>query len=312
MILLKSHDCLHLMDTRLVRSPRQCVLPPVGPGKRIEGGRRTRGHSKPDSAGLPRVSVVTVVLNDVAHIEATIQSVLSQTYAGIEYILVDGGSHDGTLDIVRRYDDRIDYWVSEADTGIYDAMNKGAGLASGDWVNFMNSGDRFVDARVLDSVFAGSPQLDGFELIYGDTLVIYPAYAGVSKLRRAGSLKNLWRGMQFYHQSAFFPADLLRSHAFNPDYAMAADFEVIYSAYAENRTLLHVEKTISAFCAGGVSDRSRQQVYREYQRIVRAHGKNVSAVRFYYWMKAMDCRARSWLKRVLPTRMLARVIEGGK
>jgi hypothetical protein len=175
----------------------------------------------------------------------------------------------------------------------------------------MNSGDRFVDDGVLESVFADSGQTDGCDLIYGDTQVIYPAYGGASKLRKAGPLKNLWQGMQFYHQSVFFSVDLLRKHAFNLNYAMAADFGVIYSAYVENRQFRHVDRAISAFSAGGVSDRKRQQVYGEYQRIVGAHNRNVS-MHFYYWIKAIDCRARSWLKRILPAWMLARMMEGRK
>lgn len=93
---------------------------------------------------LPLITVITVVLNGEGHLEETMQSVLNQTYPNVEYIIVDGGSTDGTLDIIRKYGDRIDYWVSEKDKGIYDAMNKGIKVALGSWINFMNGGTVFI------------------------------------------------------------------------------------------------------------------------------------------------------------------------
>jgi glycosyltransferase involved in cell wall biosynthesis len=80
--------------------------------------------------------------------------VISQTYPNVEYIIIDGGSTDGTLDIIKKYEDYIDYWVSEADKGIYDAMNKGVDLATGQWINFMNTGDRFYDENSIEEVFS--------------------------------------------------------------------------------------------------------------------------------------------------------------
>ena len=99
------------------------------------------------------ISVVTVCYNAADTIEKTMLSVLNQTYHDIEYIIIDGGSTDGTVEIIRKYADRIAYWVSEPDKGIYDAMNKGIKVATGEWINFMNAGDEFVDANVLDKLF---------------------------------------------------------------------------------------------------------------------------------------------------------------
>ena len=92
-----------------------------------------------------KVTVVTVVFNDAAHIESTMLSVIGQTYKNIEYIVIDGKSNDGTTDLIKRYSDKITKWISEPDKGIYDAMNKGLALATGDYVIFMNSGDKFID-----------------------------------------------------------------------------------------------------------------------------------------------------------------------
>lgn len=102
----------------------------------------------------PLVTVITVSYNCKEMIEKTILSVLSQTYPKIEYIIIDGGSTDGTLDIIRKYESRIDKWISEADNGIYDAMNKGISIASGKWLNFMNAGDVFYNNTVVADIFS--------------------------------------------------------------------------------------------------------------------------------------------------------------
>jgi glycosyltransferase involved in cell wall biosynthesis len=109
-----------------------------------EGGLRLRGYFKKTSENKPLITIITVVFNGVNIIEETIASVINQDYDNLEYIVIDGASEDGTIDIIRKYDDAIDYWVSEQDNGIYDAMNKGIRLASGEWINFINAGDLII------------------------------------------------------------------------------------------------------------------------------------------------------------------------
>ena len=94
------------------------------------------------------ISVITVCYNAENNLERTILSVLNQTYSNIEYIIIDGGSTDGTIDLIKKYADKITYWQSETDKGIYDAMNKGIQKATGEWINFMNAGDLFSSTTI--------------------------------------------------------------------------------------------------------------------------------------------------------------------
>lgn len=122
-------------------------LPP-GEGRQGEGGLRTKGYFKKSYKDKPLVSIITVVLNGEKYLEETILSVLNQTYDNVEYIIIDGGSTDGTLDIIKKYEHAIDYWVSERDRGIYDTMNKGITVASGEWIELLNAGDFYESGAI--------------------------------------------------------------------------------------------------------------------------------------------------------------------
>lgn len=118
----------------------------------------------------PLISVVTICYNAKNDLEKTILSVLSQTYQDIEYIIIDGGSTDSTVDIIHKYSERLFYWISEPDKGIYDAMNKGMDRATGSWIIFMNAGDTFCDNEVIKNIF-GYNDLSDYSVIYGDCYV---------------------------------------------------------------------------------------------------------------------------------------------
>jgi glycosyltransferase involved in cell wall biosynthesis len=148
---------------------RSMLFLPPSPERQEEGGLRTKSYFKQSLPDMPLISVITVVFNGAQHLEETILSVIHQTYDNVEYIIIDGGSNDRTVDIIKKYEDKIDYWVSEPDRGIYDAMNKGIELTNGEWLNFLNCGDSFFNNYVLSDNISSYKDKT---FIYSNTLLI--------------------------------------------------------------------------------------------------------------------------------------------
>jgi glycosyltransferase involved in cell wall biosynthesis len=206
----------------------------------LQGGTRLKGESPVKEARLPIVSVITVVRNGSSLIEKTIRSVIAQTYPNIEYIVIDGGSSDGTAEIVRRYENRISYWISEPDRGIYDAMNKGLAAATGDYVWFMNAGDRIYADDILEKIFEVDPvrAADGWgtphraEIYYGDTMIVNSEHheIGLRRLRPPEVLtwKSFQMGMLVCHQAILVSREI--AAPFDPQYKHAADFDWVVRA----------------------------------------------------------------------------------
>lgn len=169
------------------------------------------------------ISVVTVCYNAADTIEKTMLSVLNQTYHDIEYIIIDGGSTDGTVEIIRKYADRIAYWVSEPDKGIYDAMNKGIKVATGEWINFMNAGDEFVDEGVIEKLFQNRT-IDTVGVVFGDTLFIHKSKQKIVKFGDDPHHKI----MPSCHQSIFCRRILLARILFDLRYKIAADYNLFF------------------------------------------------------------------------------------
>jgi glycosyltransferase involved in cell wall biosynthesis len=182
---------------------------------RREGGLRLQGMRRASTADRPLVTVITVVFNGAGEIEETIRSVIQQTYDNVEYIVIDGGSTDGTLEIIGKYGDAIDHWVSEPDRGIYDAMNKGIRLAQGEWLNFMNAGDLFSAKDVVARIFSEPGNYRHSDFIYSDTL--FRGRSGV-RLYRCDIAKRL-----VIHQSIIYRKEL---HAMSGDYLVARNLTI--------------------------------------------------------------------------------------
>src|SRR3954466_2879098 len=185
----------------------------------------------------PKVSVVTVNFNMADQIAGTLDSVLAQDYPNFESIVIDGGSSDGSREIITSYGERLAYWVSERDRNLYDGMNKGVRAASGDWILFMNSGDRFADAHVLSAMFA-EDHADA-DALYGHHVRCYPEL-GIDRVIHAEAPDVLPLRMHCSHQSLFMRREILLNRPFALN-MLAADYDAILSAYIDGRRFKPVD-----------------------------------------------------------------------
>lgn len=290
------------MNIPTINDYLSCSLSP----DRKEGGLRANGlFHKIGTDDKPLVSILTIVYNGEKYLEKTILSVISQDYDNIEYIIIDGGSEDGTLNIIRKYGDKISYWVSESDSGIYDAMNKGISLANGEWICFINCGDRFFDGITLATVFESFPEDADF--IYGHHCKVYGF--GGTKIYKARSLAYFWRGMPFSHQSLFVRTALLKSRCFDTHYGICADYESTFYFYRKGRKFHNAGIVIASIANGGVSDTYRVRCILGYWGIVRKYRSGLwSDIRFMG--QIVDAVLRLGAKRILPTFLVKRVLQG--
>jgi len=219
-----------------------------------EGGLRTKGFLKKSHKDKPLISIITIVFNNEKNLENTILSILGQTYDNVEYIIIDGGSSDGTLDIINKYEAQIDYWVSEKDKGIYDAMNKGASLSSGDWINFMNAGDSFYSASVLENI-KSSFLIE--KVIFGRTKIIDSNNKAWDYPDKSITISDLpkWLEKKFpNHQSMFFPKIYFRLNKYDLRYPVSADSHYKKKSLRQLGYIFY-EGYIANFYTGGVSSK---------------------------------------------------------
>lgn len=218
----------------------------------------------------PTLSVITVVYNNVADIGRTLLSVLNQTYAQIEYIVVDGGSTDGTLEIIKTYQNRISKLVTEPDKGIYDAMNKGLALATGDYVIFMNSGDEFYANDTVEKVFATT---DAADIYYGETEMVNAQRESLGRRRHQAPAKFNWRsfkyGMSVSHQAIYIRRAL--TQPYDPAYQLSADIDWIIRAAKKAKKIVRVEGYVAKYLVGGMSKAKHRQSLEERFAIMRKH-----------------------------------------
>lgn len=191
-----------------------------------------------------KITVVTVCYNVASEIEATMRSVLNQTYDNLEYIIIDGASQDHTLDIVKRikeeYADRNVTFLSEPDSGIYDAMNKGIDLATGEWINFMNVGDVFADNAVIQEFFAKADTERPNDILYGDVIYRYP----FGSYYRDCHPEN--DEIQFNHQATFARVSLMKQKHFDLAYKIVADYNFMLQCQREGSLCSYIPRVVAS------------------------------------------------------------------
>jgi len=227
----------------------------------------------------PLISIITVVYNGEKEIEETIQSVINQTYENIEYIILDGASKDGTVACIKKHEKNIDYWKSEKDKGIYDAMNKAIDLATGEWINFMNAGDRFAGNNVLEEIF-DTENMENYDFIYGEH--IWKGLDDKEHLVKTKPLSQMWQRISFCHQSLFTKTKLMQEKKFDLSYKIVCDYQHYFSSYNEGKLFHKVNFPISVFSAGGFSDINFFKRTKERYSVVKQYKNNLEMKKYYF------------------------------
>lgn len=218
----------------------------------------------------PCLSVITVVYNNAKDIERTMLSVLGQSYPDIQYIVIDGLSTDGTLEIINQYEDRIAMIVSEKDNGIYDAMNKGLALATGDYVLFMNSGDEIYSPDTVEKVFDSSPDAD---IYYGETEMYDENWVSLGRRRHRVpdrlTFKSFRYGMSVSHQAIYIRRSI--TSPYDLQYELSADIDWILTSLKKARKIVNTGRYVAKYMVGGMSKKKHRQSLEERFRIFTKH-----------------------------------------
>ena len=223
----------------------------------------------------PLISIITVVYNNVETLELTIQSVINQPYKNLEYIIIDGGSNDGTVDIIKKYEQRINYWVSEPDNGIYDAMNKGITASKGDVIGLLNSGDTY-EGNAFQLMANNFNRENKHCVYYGD---VYLNYLDMNiKMKTIAVLQNIQYAMAISHQAMFISRDIYLDYGqYDLKYKYAADYAYVLNLFLKKVQFKYLGDVVACFATGGTSD---EKILISRFECVKAHFKSKSPKRF--------------------------------
>lgn len=262
--------------------------------RHTEGGRRAAGTG----TGIgQRVSVVTAVFNGAEHIEQTIKAVAGQTYPNIGHIVVDGGSTDGTVEILERYSDVLAYWVSEPDGGVYHAMNKGIDLVTDpeSYILFANSDDHLYSAEAIQRVIDAS---SGEDLVYGRMVLTDGVYSGIAGKRV--ELDDL-ATETLCHPATFVRRKIFDSVGkFDTGYVIAADYDHMVRCFAAPVSTRFVDVIVSTMRMGGLSEEKFMLSCRERKQVIRRRFPLFPRLRGVWQVNLYDIprnTARRWIDR---------------
>ncbi|SMN01009.1 Colanic acid biosynthesis glycosyl transferase WcaE [uncultured Candidatus Thioglobus sp.] len=223
-----------------------------------------------------KVSIITVVFNNQKTIKDAINSVLGQSYKNIEYIVIDGASSDGTIEIVKSYGNKISHFVSEPDNGIYDALNKGIALTTGDIIAFLHSDDMYANENVIsDVVNLFNVDTQG---VYGDLIYIDRVDTNkVFRYWRSGnfSLKKLSKGWMPPHPTLFLHREVYQKYGvFDVSFKIAGDYDFMLRILKENILVKYFPEVLYKMRTGGASNRSIKNIFNKSREDLRAMKKN--------------------------------------
>ena len=285
----------NIQNSKLIGSPEEkfetVLFLPIGENRKGEGGLRTKGYFKKSFEDKPLISIITVVYNGEKYLEETIQSVINQTYDNVEYIIIDGGSTDRTLDIIKKYEDKIDYWVSEKDYGLYHAMNKGISLCIGEIIGMINADDYYYPNtfEVIVDSFKNIDLRKNFffgDMMYGDTLV------------QGWREKDVLISAFGVHPSMFVPKVIYNKiGGYKLNYKILSDYDFMYRAYhIEKIKPIYTNEIISFFRPGGLSGQNIFRAYTEELLIKIENGQRIYIAFGIYLLKLLKYNLTKLIK----------------
>lgn len=248
------------------------------PQRKGEGGLRTKGFFKNSTNNQPLISVITAVFNGEKYLEQTIQSVINQSYGNLEYIIIDGGSSDKTVEIIKQYENEIDYWVSEPDQGISEAFNKGLSLATGDFINFINSDDLFFS----NSYFSCLQNFKNQDFYYSK---IFFDKEGLTIGRILPKSLLLRFKFNVAHETVICSKELLTNNYFSESLKYAMDFPVLYKAIQKSKNIEFVNMVSVYMRRTGISVKNSMNAQNEVINVLRAEKDYIAYI--YQVIKAI-------------------------
>jgi len=244
-----------IIENRLEDKIKTVLFLPESEGTKAIGGLRTKGYFKKSYEDKSLISIITVVFNGEKYLEETIQSVINQTNDNVEYIIIDGGSNDGTLDIIKKYEGAIDYWISEKDSGIYDAMNKGISLCSGEIVGIVNADD-IIYSDTLSKVSEAISMRD-IDYVHGSVHFMNEKGVVLGEMFSLSSedIENKkYIDIPFPHPSLFVKKNIYREIGlFNTTFKLSADYDFSLRLLGKNYKGFNLGMVTGKFRSGGNS-----------------------------------------------------------
>ena len=235
----------------------------------------------------PKFSIITVTYNAGKVLEDTIQSVVFQTYRNVEYIIVDGGSKDNTLEVAEKYRDRISKVISEPDKGLYDAMNKGIRLATGDYLCFLNAGDELHENETLQKLVHTLKGKELPEVIYGETAIVDEEghFLHMRRLSAPDTLtwKSFKQGMLVCHQAFIARRELAINDLYDLRYRFSADFDWCIRIMKKAKCLHNTRLTLIDYLKEGMTTRNHKASLKERFRIMAKHYGWLSTIAHHGW-----------------------------
>ncbi|MCB0478353.1 MAG: glycosyltransferase [Crocinitomicaceae bacterium] len=227
---------------------------------------------------LFQLSIITINFNNREGLSKTFQSIRKIKNDQIEYIVIDAMSSDGSGELIKENEEWIDLSVVESDKGIYDGMNKGIALASGQYCIFINSGDLLVDTEILQHI----EKTKAMDIVYGNTLVHYDS--GFERIAKAVPVSEIWKSLPFIHQSVWVKTDILKQELFDLNYKFCSDYESFCRLESKKYSFKQIDYTIAQIEAGGLSDEKRDEATAEVFEISKKY-RNLSEEQIKWFKK---------------------------